>query len=378
MRSKNLETDNLYNLLSITEAELLTVESAAFAYSVFRGWGYRSHYPIAVIVDNLESADEIAKSLGIFQKTVLSTNVPPMVFDKTLKSYHDDLCILSFVRGRYSAENLENLFSITVSGGYEDWEIGTLPLVIFEKIVPIEYKGKFSFVVEMQQADLSGLKQWDRDDYLERLKTYLINYAQIAEYELLKQSDCYWDGKDSRMWTAVIKMINLFFEYSGESNVAQLGDYLCTALQRAYNIVNFYDLDCQIPALFRDVFDQSIPDICKFQPMSNVMEVSEQNIQRTILYDTEKYYVPEALFSQICRPLNNLCTMNQVKDVLAREGILCTQGQGRIYRTIKKHIGPAHSPVRFVWLKRDILERDTMEMSFLDMYLIREGKHNAQ
>lgn len=361
---------------SATTSMLITVEAAAFAYSVYRRWGYRCHYPIAVIVENLEAADEISERLGIFGKNTLSMNISPTVFIKTLKGYHDDLCSFSFSRGRYSADNLENLLSTTMGGGYEDWEMNTLPLVMFEKIIPKEYKGKFSFVIEVRQNDLDELKRWERADFLDRLKIYTLTHTQITVHELAKQSVHFWEGKDSRFWTAVIKMLELFFEHDTESGAEQLRDFLCIALQRAYNMVDSYDWDCQIPALFREMFDQSISEICKFQPMSNVMEISEQKTQETVLYDDENYYVPELLFSKICKPLNDLCTVNQIKDALARDGILCTQGQGRIYKTIKKNVGILNTPLRFVWLKREALEEGTMEMSFVDLYLIREAKRN--
>ena len=113
-------------------------------------------------------------------------------------------------------------------------------------------------------------------------------------------------------------------------------------------------------------------------PESYVSDFSEKELGELVLYDSECYYIPDALFSMICKPLTEtcICTVNQIKDVLAAEGILCTQGQGRIYKTIKKNVGAFNTPLRFVWLKREALEEGTMEICFVDLYHIRVAKQN--
>lgn len=360
-----------YNL---TETSLLIVECAAFTYSVLRMWGCRLHYPIAVVADNLEAADELAGKLGIFQTKVLSTNLPPIEFRRALQSFHDDVCVLSHTNGRYTAENLEMLESVAASGGTEDFELCMPVLLVFQKVIPQEYQGLCSIAIQIGQADFSRLKRSEIESILDSLKNYILKKTQIVEYEIGQRSERFWEGKDSRFWSAAVNMLGQVFALEENVDKDRLKNHLCAAIQEAYSLAESYQFNSQIPGLFRELLDQSIPEICKLLPEARAKEYSEQDMQCLVLYDSAHYFLPEILFAKICEPLNTVCTVNQIKNVLADAGILCTQGQGRVYYTIKKRVSRSNIAVRFLCLNRVALEGDSMDLSFVDMSQIRRGK----
>lgn len=350
-----------------TETSLLIVECAAFTHSVLRMWGYRLHYPIAVVADNLEAADELAAKLGIFQTNVLSTNMPPVEFNRALDSFHDDICVLSHVYGRYSLENLEALESLMASGGMENLEMDMPVLLVFQKVIPQEYQGLCSIAIQLRQTEADSFKKEEIEDFLDSLKDYILTKTQIVEYEIGRRSERFWEGKDSRFWSAVVNMMGQVFAHEENGDKERLIKHLCAALQEAYGFSESYEFNSQIPALFQELFDHSIPEICELLPEVRAKEYSEQDLLGLVLYDSQHYYIPDGLFAKICKPLNTVCTIDQIKNVLADEGVLCTQGLGRIYYTIKKTVGRLNTPVRFVWLNRAALEGDAMELNFVEL-----------
>ncbi|GAA6293188.1 hypothetical protein F220043C3_16220 [Enterocloster asparagiformis] len=363
--------DEFLSADEMTEKLLLAIKGAAFFYSVLKGWGYRTYYPIALVVETLETGDAIADKLAIFNKKVISTNTPSGEFLKTLGDGHDDLSIMSYTPGRYLSDNMETLFSLCQCGEYGDHSARTILMIIFSKVVPEEYKDKFSLVIEVERRQLENLTQASMETYLDTLKSYILAYEQVIEHEIKKNLQCDLNKRDERFWYAVVIVMGLVFSGGEAAAEETIRSNLYHALQTAYDLSDSYEFYNQIPALFREVFDQSIPEVSKLLPEEKAMEVSAKDLAEMVLYDTEHYYIPESVFTKICKPLSKVCTVNQIKDVLAKEGILCTQGQGRIYKTIKKNIGSSNTPVRFVWLKRRLLEEDTMEMSFADIYWIR-------
>ena len=363
--------DEFLSADEMTEKLLLAIKGAAFFYSVLKGWGYRTYYPIALVVETLETGDVIADKLAIFNKKVISTNTPSSEFLKALCDGHDDLSIMSYTTGRYLSDNMETLFSLCHCGEYGGHSARTILMIVFSKVVPEEYKDKFSLVIEVERRQLENLTQASMETYLDTLKSYILAYEQVIEHEIKKNLQCDLNKRDERFWYAVVIVMVLAFSGGDTAVEETIRSNLYQALQTAYDLSDSYEFYNQIPALFREVFDQSIPEVSKLLSEAKAMEVSAKDLAEMVLYDTEHYYIPESVFTKICKPLSTVCTVNQIKDVLAKEGILCTQGQGRIYKTIKKNIGSSNTPVRFVWLKRRLLEGDTMEMSFADMYRIR-------
>ena len=348
---------------------LLLIVSAAFSYSVLRRWGYRLHYPIAAIVEDWEVADEIASKLGIFNQEVYCLNLPPVEFRKNLNNYHDDIVVLSYTRGRYSAENMETIFS-NMTGGTYQLEMDMVFLLVFQEVIPEEYQDKFSIAIQLDKTNVGKIQREEIEEYLDRFKIGILTRTQVVEYEVGKLSENFSKNLDNRFWTAVLNMV--VFLNAFQETEEKLRKQLQVALRSAYDLSNSYEFNQQIPALFREALEKSIPTKCKLLQEEKVSDYLESDLKGYMLYDSEFYYVPEELFKKICEPLNQVCTDNQIKAVLAKEGILCTQGRGRIYRTLKKTLGG--SSFRFVWLKRDALEGDTMEMSFVDIFQIRKAK----
>lgn len=356
----------------LPETIFFMLESAAFAYSMLRSWGKRLHSPIAVMVDELELADEMASKLGIFQARVISTDTPFKEFQKKLESYHDDLCVLTYMEGRYTSENMGMLLSFVMQGETEVSRIEMPVIIAFRKVIPQAYQDKLSIAVQIDRTDLTGLKREKMELHLNRLRDYILAKEQIVEHEIGRPLECPCEGRDSGFWTAIINMIGLVFTQE-DADRARMSKTLCAELQKAYTMADSYEFNHQIPALFRQVFAQLSPEVCKFVEEASAAGVADQDLSSVVLYNPEHYYIPEKLFTELCKPLKEVVTVNQIKAVLAEEGILCTQGQGRIYRTIKKTVGCSNAPIRFVWLNREVLEGDITELSVAETYRARRG-----
>lgn len=354
---------------------LLLIESGAFACSVLRQWRFRLHCPIGLICENLEVADEVAEKMGIFQHRVLNSNMPPSELLEALMTYKDDLIFIQFLAGRYTDENVETIKSICMRGECQRNELSAPVIVLFEYVIPENYQDIFSMVIELEENDLDDLDRSMVEQMNEVLKQKIISCSQVLEYEIRRtgKETAVPYGKDSKFWIAVVKMMAFSFFDQSDDSFDKLILRLSDTLQRAYDLADSYDFFNQIPDLFREELDKGIPRICKFFPEKKASELSAQEGE-FVFFDDEYYYFSNRIFTRICEPLRTICTVNQVKAALARANILCIQGQTRVYRTVKKRIG--NTTLRVICLKRENLEGNSQEMSYLDLFRIRGGKYD--
>lgn len=241
-------------------------------------------------------------------------------------------------------------------------------LVVFRQVIPEIYHDAFTFVFEVKEEDLGFLSR-GKKTFLEGLKSFILANPKHAFKKIEDQATLY-KGKDWHFWAGVIEVIVEAFS----NQAVQIRERLYDALRYTYDHSDVYDLYSQMAGIFRIAFDESIPQISKLVPESESWKLSAQEARNCVLYDDDYYYVPDELFSEICKPLEEICTANQVKEGLRRQGILCTQGRGRIYKTIKKTIGDSKTQMRFVWLRRHLLEVETLDMDFVMMYQIRRKR----
>lgn len=359
---------------SVTGNQLFLMGCAAFAYSVLQRWMFHLHYPVAAVVDEPETADDLAEKWGIFHKNTINLNLPPMEFLRALEDFHDELCVVFYSKGRYAHKNIETLLDLIASGGYGNVEISFLPLIVFLRVIPEEYEDKFALVIDIHQDDLEKLDSSDIKKYFMKIKDFLLNYPQVAEREIRRCKTDKRLGKDSRFWSAVMAMVEIIFLDIEENSAEKLKSNLCFALRNAGELAESYELKMQISQLFRTALDEAIPEKCTFLQESAASELSEQEIEENVLYDAEFYYISDRLFSSICEPLKSVSTVNQIKEILASEGILCIQGQNRSYYSVKKKISRTNRFFRCIWLCRNVLEQNA-ELTFLDMFRIRGKKH---
>lgn len=277
---------------------LLLIESGAFAYSLLHHWEQRLYFPVAVVVDSPEMMDEIAGKMGIFNTRAISSNMPTAKFRKAIASYHDDVCIVSYNAGRYSNENMEDLRSLIRSGGYDEMEMNMPVVIVFQRVIPEIYADLFSLVIELLYTNLQEIDRLMIEHYLESLKAFILENHQILAYQI-RHMHTENQNRDGRFWAAVMQMVGMAFE----DKIEDISAFFFDAVQNAYDLACSYEFAQQIPEVFRQALDESIPDICRFVPEKEAVALSRQELKEFVLYDAEFYYMPEEVFNRVCGSL---------------------------------------------------------------------------
>ncbi|MDR1547934.1 MAG: hypothetical protein LBT06_05005 [Hungatella sp.] len=359
--------DGLYELKeSGTGGLLVLIESGAFAYSVLHMLGYRMHYPVAAIIHDWETADILVDMLGIFERRSIDSNISARAFAQELSRNHDDVTVLIYSPGRNTANNMETLLSACASGKIEGRDIVTPFVVVFLKIIPEEFQEKFSLVLAVDQKISKDIVSNNRVEFLEFLKNYVLENFQVLKYKFGKESNNNKklpEVKDAGFWNAAITMLEAAFEKDIEESTPAVRKYLENAVMKGRDMADSYEFIRQIPGAFRESFILSIPRIGRMVDRTEASDLNDDILKKTILFDSYIYYIPDEVFSFICDSLKDICTINQVKEALEKEGILCTQGRGRVYRTIKLSIGTHLPAQRYIWLKREHLDGNGIEMT---------------
>ncbi len=363
---------------SVTGELLLLIESGGFTYSVLKRWGYRMHYPVAAIIKEQETASVIADMMGIFGSRLVNTNISPKVFTRELASYHDDVALIAYLPGRNTEENMEALFGICTCGRIGDREVCSPFLLVFHKMIPEAYQGRFSIVFSAEQKSSQFMDRTCRDNFFNVLKKKFLEKNQILEHMFRAESvnNELAQVKDGIYWNTVITMLELTFEEGmGKDNRCRMRRRFENAVKKGHDSSDAYEYIRQMPAAFVEEFIAFIPKMERMMNKADATALTGERQKRTVLFDEEYYYIPEELFAQICKPLKAVCSLNQIKEALEKEGVLCTQGRGRIYRTIKLSIRGSDVSPRFVWLKRKKLDIDCTEMTLEDIVNCRkDGK----
>lgn len=379
---QNDRWDNYVKMLSSCFGEnsgrqLFTIQCGAFTCSVLRECGYRVHYPVAVVVNSLEEIDILAEVMGIFSASIFSSNLSFCKFKEVCESCKDDTLMIVYCTGRNTDDNMHFLRDCCLSGQIGKNDFAAIPILIFNRVVPENLDGKISILVKIQKAGrIPYLGETRNEFFYDFVKKVMetspfLNFALQSAHKKVKSERI----ADGEFFDAVLKLLELTLgeQKAGDDNIDFYGE-LADEIQQAYWQRSSCDWRAQALTIFTDALEkyaEKIPYI--FRRDEDFPDSLDKN--RVLLFNENYYYFPELLFTLICKPIEDICSVNEIKSGLEKAGVLCTQGEGRVYRTIKVQLSNG-SHFRYVWLRRDKIDSRLGELSLEERIKLRGGKRN--
>lgn len=329
----------------------------ATGYSVLKSMGIRTCCPIAAIVYNVSFAETFLQKIAVLNEKLICITEPTIAFKKAIESSHDSFLPILYQKSRYTETNMESLLSDCASG-----KIDSLCVLFFLGIIPEQYLGSVSIAVEIKDE---GNFRFEKQRILDLTVGYVLENSNILERELKKMKifESLHDCADSRffMAAATLFMLGTEGERDDISDIHML-EKVEQELTDAISAVEDFDEIHQLPELFCNLLQEAVQEHKVFVREKN----SQQRREGTILYDSNYYFVPEQTFAKICAPLLSRFSLNRVKETLGKAGILCSQGRGRVYRTIKIDNLQSGGGKRYIWLRRELIDSDELELTLVE------------
>lgn len=351
---------------------LLILEASAFSYSVIRKLGSRLHYPVALVYDSMESLDKFAAEMGIFEKRFLSCNCAASRFKKVLTDGKDDFVMFRYAKGKISDENLALLFQALLDGHLEGKELVSLPIVAFEQFIPDYQVDNFSIVVKIEGTMSDVSTNAVKEKFSAKLSSWLIENFKILAYESRKlvRDSGKNEVRDWDFFSTIILLLEMADGKGVDPSYEDFGSVLRDEVVKASRERLTCDLRGQVDEIFRDLLVAALPSISGIVEKGMMTQFDGAEKETTILFDSRCYYFPEKLFRKICHPFAEVCSVDEIKAALEQADILCTQGQGRVYRTIKLQMN--NTTARYVWLRRDKIDGSAGDLTLVEWIKIRK------
>lgn len=331
--------------------------TGACAYSVLKHMAIRTSFPVAVIVHNVFCAENLVDNIAILNEKLVSIAEPPITFKSTIESSHDSFLPILFQKSRYTETNMECLMNDCWNGKVE-----ALCILIFVDIIPEQYLNSISMVMEF--SDEKNFK-FEKQAMVNLVVSYVLKNSNILERELekMKIPESLHHCADSRFFLAAATLFMLATERErGDMLDVHMLEKVEQELTDAINAVEDFDEIHQLPELFCNLLQEAVKEHKVFVRNKN----TQQRREGTILYDSKYYFVPEQTFAKICEPILSRFSVNRVKETLERTGVLCSQGRGRVYRTIKIDNLPSGGGNRYIWLRREFIDSDELELTLAE------------
>jgi len=352
---------------------MLLLETTAATYPLLTRFQAAIHAPLAVIVDG--EYQQVARNLkGFVVSGIVSLNEPPKEIKRQIAHLEYGLAVFTFVKGRYTRENLETLCSLC-SRMNEDIGKQVLMIVLAAGDVPKEFVNDFAGFVYVKGASCSGNKSsGDCQRFFRELITFVLENMKEVRYELRNLPQQQEDGL--RVICAAAAILRIVLKYEDISD-GERGEYLDRLGWVKDVIMNEWQ-DDDDPEAYVSVFCRLLNKAIDWlPPVEECSKISDKTIEDpddVVLYDDKFYYIPRTLFEEICSPLLNQASLNHIKRKLSDAGVLISKGTDRNYRTKQIELVGGHGrkiKKRFVKLSRNQIDR-TGELTFWEKLKARE------
>lgn len=325
--------------------KILLVKSMILTYRPLGHCGIRFSLPVAFVTGSPQAARQLQYAARGFCPVVYSsTNISDRDFKRLMEDYGSEVLLMQYVKSRNTEACLEKLAGICESGLSEGGRFCDPIFVAFAEGIPIGAKDCFAGKVRLDGTRFSVIAEAMTEteeiftrQMIELVKEYwaVINdriseLSSSREFENLRR-----ESAGMEVWTAVGRILEILITKAGASH-SNMPGYLEKIREAGQQIMKEWDIEQitgDLCGIFRKMLLQSSADIEDIIDRRNIRPEDIQDGREQPFCDDEFYYIPEGLFGQIVSKAGEIFSINELKEVLAKQGILKTEGKKRRYYT---------------------------------------------
>lgn len=321
--------------------ELLRIlKIAGFAASFLRDAGVRIYHPIGIALTEVAGLDVLIRDLPVFSHELVSLNEDSGRFKEKLSQYHDDVVLLHYADGEKAVANLSFIFESTMAGTINSRPFCALPLLIFDGFIPDGIADHLSLILEFGSTKLRYYSLYDsgaEDRFYEGLAEKICQnqgaFRKAVQKSWTQISDLTEAAKLLLSGKAIMEL-SMALEGVNDEKIKNITDYLQNNIEEALEFTETYTAkDQTVKSFLRALRHLVIQKKYVLFPIDQGFEHSED-----ILYDNDFYYIPNAIFGEICNH-TKFTSPTRIKRCLLEYGIIKIEGHNRRYYSQKVYWG---------------------------------------
>lgn len=305
------------------------IKALILSYPLLTEKGFKLRRPIALILETEKEQQILWKKLCLFPKEqkLIPLTVKPKELEQNWTNAEYGVFYCSYIRGRYTSQNLERLLEKSQMVGAEI-ENQKLILIFSVGCVPedVEVEGSLYF------TDLSDVQNREID--IRAFVQYLIQNEKSIMLSV--------KGGLENIQTnfAILMAAKLILErfMIREISIEEIQKFLKSTSFHQGKVYeeweNTENSESYAVALYRMISE----NVDLLPPVLNRERVAAQEvdwIDEAIFFDDEAYYLPEQFFRFICERCISSASATYIKSKLAEAGVLALEGRARKYFTVK-------------------------------------------
>jgi len=329
-----------------TAWKLFMLRSMILTYRTVEDMGIRFRLPVALIVDSARASQKLRYVIkGFAPAAYASTDISDMALEKVIMGYDSEMLLMQYSESKHAEACLHRLAGICESGVIGGEAFHDPVMVVFIDEVPPGIGENFigKIILDMGMFSTANEDALLPDEEFARLiidrtrKNWLLIECKIRE---LTRDEGFRNVSEefpgAEVFLAVMCYLEIFVEQ--ETVLPDNKNRFLAAARRAVDQIkeewNVDGTSGEWGELFRKVLFKSAEKIPGILDMEAIGEEDARNIGEWPLYDDRFYYIPEKLFGQICASLNGFIGIRELKQELAGQGFIKTEGRKRRYYTM--------------------------------------------
>jgi len=302
-----------------TNKTLDVLFALALNYPVIKHLGFSMSKPIACVMPSIEEAEKVIRYLSPFSSPkVISANTTPKVCEKMLRKANSEFVFIYYANIPHAKKVLQTAITVVQTGRVGEECCNAIPFIFFQLAIPEEWKDHCFLLYLSGNIPFSVPNNNRADDLVE---------AYFHQDQIVKGYIQKMEQKNSMEGVLKCSAYFLFPHMTQiyEDSESVLEEYLdaCEKLIRM-------DEDARDSSDTAEVFVSLLyiwierNDYRWVYPTSKVYE---QGPRGNLFYDQEFFYIPDLIFDEITKPMQDMQSGVLIKQALKDEGMLvCDHG----------------------------------------------------
>lgn len=302
-----------------TNKTLEILYSLALNYPLIKNFGYSMNRPIACVISSLEEAEKVIRYLSPFSNPkVISASATPKSCERILAKANSEFVFIYYTSIPQAKKVLQTAITVAQTGRVGEECCNAIPFIFFQLTIPEEWKDYCFLLYLSGNIPFCVLNDNRADDLVE---------AYFHQDQIVKSFIQKIEKKNSMKGVLQCSAYFLFPHMTQiyEDSERVLEEYLdaCEKLIRM-------DEDARDSSDTAEVFVSLLYDWVErnnYMWVYPTSKVYEQGPRGNLLYDHEFFYIPDLIFDEITKPMQDMQSGVLIKQALKDEGMLvCDHG----------------------------------------------------
>lgn len=368
--------------------KILLIKSMILVYRPLGYMGIKFPLPVAVIAGSRQEAQQFPYvARGCCPAAYGATNVSDRDFKSLMDGYHSEALCMQYLKSKNTEPCLENLVGICETGLYGNRRFYDPIFVTFAEGIPLGVAENFMGKIRLDGGicPMAGGGMPEAEESFTRLmigqikengpivRERILELSSGEEFQNLSRN-----SPGAEVWLAVEIILEGLIKRANAPG-SEKQDCLEKIRMAQKQIREGWDIEqiagdlCEI---FRNMLFWASPNIPDMIDKRKAKAEDIEDSREQPFYDENFYYVPEGLFERIISMAGGDMSVKEMKEALAEQKMLKTEGEKRKYYTINTDFFLEEGKVkkRMVWLYRDKVDLPFQVTWEQDIQIKKRGK----